>query len=66
VHRYIHSSWWLSIDQLYFLCERASDLENALSPLGSIIFGTGDIMNEIAHCDCVGLLKRKGERAGRS
>jgi hypothetical protein len=59
VHRYIHSSWWLSIDQLYFLCERASNLQSALSPLGSIVFGTGDLMNEIAHCDKMGLLKRK-------
>lgn len=59
VHRYIHSTWWLSIDQLYFLCERANDLREAVSPLGSIIFGTGDLMNEIAHCDRLGLLKRK-------
>jgi hypothetical protein len=59
VHRYIRSSWWLSIDHLYFLCEGATDLQNALSPLGSIIFGTGDIMNEIAQCDRMGLLKRK-------
>jgi hypothetical protein len=59
VHRYINSTWWLSIDQLYFLCERAGDLRDVVSPLGSIIFGTGDLMNEIAHCDRMGLLKRK-------
>jgi hypothetical protein len=49
VHRFIFSTRWLSIDQLYFLCERASDLRQALSPLGSVVFGTGDLMNEIAH-----------------
>ena len=58
VHRYIHSTFWLSIDQLYFLCERAGDLRDVMSPLGSIIFGTGDLMNEIAHCDRMGLIKR--------
>jgi hypothetical protein len=57
--RYIHSSWWLSIDQLYFLCERTGDLRSAVSPLGNIIFGTGDLMNEIANADKTGLLKRK-------
>jgi hypothetical protein len=55
-HRYIHSSWWLSIDQLYFLCERARDL-NTLSPLGSMTFGSGDLMNEIANSERMGLLK---------
>ncbi|MFY9641300.1 MAG: hypothetical protein WBQ49_06870 [Rhodomicrobium sp.] len=55
VNRYTLSTWWLSIDQLYFLCERASDLQEAVSPLGSTIFGTGDLMNEIARYD---LLKR--------
>jgi hypothetical protein len=59
VHRYIHSTWWLSIDQLYFLCERAGDLQDVVSPWGSVIFGTGDLMNEIAHCDRMGLIKRK-------
>jgi hypothetical protein len=49
VNGYIFSTWWLSVDQLYFLSERASDLREAVSPLGSIIFGTGDLMNEIAH-----------------
>ena len=63
MHRYIHSSWWLSIDHLYFFCERTRDLRNAVSPLGSIVFGTGDLMNEIAHCDRMGLLKRSTERA---
>jgi hypothetical protein len=59
VQRYVRSSWWLSIDQLYFLCERTRDLRDALFPLGSVTFSTGDLMNEIAHCDQIGLLKRK-------
>jgi hypothetical protein len=55
---YLRSSWWLAIDQLYFLCERAKDIWSAVSPLGGITFGTGDLMAEIAHCDRIGLLKR--------
>jgi hypothetical protein len=58
LHSYLHSSWWLGIDQLYFFCERAKDLFSAISPLRSITFGTGDIMTEIAHCDRIGLLKQ--------
>jgi hypothetical protein len=59
VHRYIGSSLWLSIDQFTFLCERTRDLRKATSPVGGVIFGTGDLMNEIAHCDRMGLFKPK-------
>jgi hypothetical protein len=59
VHRYIFSTWWLSIDQLYFLCERAGDLRSAVLPLASFVFGTGDPMNEIAHYDRMALPKGK-------
>ena len=51
VNRYTLSTWWLSIDQLYFLCERSSSLPEAVSTLGNITFGSGDLMNEIAHYD---------------
>ena len=57
VHQYIGSSWWLSIDQFTFLCERTRDLRKATSPVGGVIFGTGDLMNEIAHYDRMGFLK---------
>jgi hypothetical protein len=59
VHRYIGSSWWLSIDQFTFLCERTRDLRKATSPVGGVVFGTGDLMNEIAHCDRMGFFKLK-------
>ncbi|GEC14642.1 hypothetical protein NWI01_05340 [Nitrobacter winogradskyi] len=55
--RYIGASWWLSIDQFTFLCERTRDLRIASAPVGSLIFGTGDLMSEIAHCARMGLLK---------
>lgn len=56
---YIRSSWWLSIDQLYFLCEHARNLPNSLSSIGGFVFGSGDFMNEIANCAQAGILKRK-------
>jgi hypothetical protein len=56
---YIRSSWWLSIDQLYFLCEHLRDLRNSLSSLGGLVFGSGDFMNEIANRERAGILKRK-------
>jgi hypothetical protein len=59
VHRYVFSSWWFSIDQLTFLCEHTRDLRRATSPVGGVIFGTGDLMNEIAHSDRMGLLRAK-------
>lgn len=58
----LHSSWWVSIDQLFFFCRRAPQLWNAISPLGSVTFGTGDIMTEIAHCDRLGILKAQWTR----
>jgi hypothetical protein len=51
VNRFALSTWWLSIDQLYFLCDDAGTLRDALSRLGCTNFGTGDLMNEIAHYD---------------
>jgi hypothetical protein len=59
VQRYIVSSWWLSIDQFTFLCEHTRDLRRATSPVGGVVFCTGDLMNEIAHYDRMGLLKPK-------
>ncbi|MBB4427863.1 hypothetical protein GGD66_006446 [Bradyrhizobium sp. CIR48] len=58
LHRYLPSCWWLSIDQLYFLCRRSADLRAALAPLGSITFGTGDIMTEVSHSARMGLLAK--------
>jgi hypothetical protein len=58
IHRYLPSCWWLSIDQLYFLCRGSADLRAALAPLGSITFGTGDIMTEISHSARIGLLAK--------
>lgn len=63
VRHYVHSTWWFGIDQLFFLCSQAPDLWSAISALGSITFGTGDMMTEIAHCDRIGLLKKIRERA---
>ncbi|MBO4224719.1 hypothetical protein [Bradyrhizobium neotropicale] len=57
VNRFILSTWWLSIDQLYFLCDRAGSLREALTPLRSVTFSTGDIMNEIANYENV---KKRG------
>jgi hypothetical protein len=57
----LHSSWWFSIDQLFFFCGRAPQLWSAISPL-SVTFGTGDIMTEIAHCDRAGILKAQWTR----
>jgi hypothetical protein len=34
-------------------------LRKAPSPVGGVIFGTGDLMNEIAHCDRMGFFKPK-------
>ncbi|WP_143201927.1 hypothetical protein [Bradyrhizobium sp. NAS96.2] len=51
VRMYLHGCYWLSIDQLYYLCRRSSDLREALSPLRSITFGTGDMMAELAAYD---------------
>jgi hypothetical protein len=58
IHRYLPSCWWLSIDQLYFLCRGSADLRAALAPLGGITFGTGDIMTEISHSARIGLLAK--------
>jgi hypothetical protein len=58
----LHSSWWLSIDQLFFFCRRAPQLWNAISPLASVTFGTGDVMTEIAYCDRAGILKAQWTR----
>ncbi|WP_162826895.1 hypothetical protein [Pseudolabrys taiwanensis] len=58
IRRYLPSCWWLSIDQLYFLCRGSADLRAALAPLGSITFGSGDIMTEISHSARVGLLAK--------
>jgi hypothetical protein len=57
VNRFILSTWWLSIDQLYFLCDRADSLREALTPLRSVTFSTGDIMNEIANYENI---KKRG------
>jgi hypothetical protein len=62
LHILLHSSWWFSIDQLFFFCGRAPQLWNAIAPLGSVTFGTGDLMTEIAHCDRVGILKAQWTR----
>jgi hypothetical protein len=59
VRRYTFSSWWLSIDQFTFLCEHTRDLRKATAPTGGTTFGTGDLMNEIAHYDRMGMLKPK-------
>jgi hypothetical protein len=48
---YLHNCCWLSIDQLFYLCRRSPDLREALSPLRSIAFGTGDMMAELAAYD---------------
>jgi hypothetical protein len=48
---YLHDCCWLSIDQLFYLCRRKTDLREALSPLRAISFGTGDIMAELAEYD---------------
>jgi hypothetical protein len=57
VNAFILSTWWLSIDQLYFLCDQASSLREALTPLRAVTFSTGDIMNEIANYK---KMRRKG------
>jgi hypothetical protein len=59
VRRYTFSSWWLSIDQFTFLCEHTRNLRKATAPIGGTTFGTGDLMNEIAHYDRMGMLKPK-------
>ena len=51
VRVYLHGCYWLSIDQLFYLCRRSPDLWTALSPLRSIAFGTGDMMAELAAYD---------------
>lgn len=51
VRKYLHDCCWLSIDQLFYLCRRSPDLREALSPLRSIAFGTGDMMAELAAYD---------------
>jgi hypothetical protein len=51
VQMYLRDCCWLSIDQLFYLCRRSPDLREALSPLRSIAFGTGDMMAELAAYD---------------
>ena len=51
VRMYLHDCCWLSIDQLFYLCQRSPDLRKALSPLRSMTFGTGDMMTELAAFD---------------
>lgn len=46
--QFLHNTWWLSIDQLTYLCSRGKRLKDVLSPLRSIAFGTGDMMAETA------------------
>jgi hypothetical protein len=51
VRMYLQDCCWLSIDQLFYLCRRSPDLREALSPLRSMTFGTGDMMTELAAFD---------------
>jgi hypothetical protein len=62
---YAGGCWFLGIDQLRFLCSKSTDLRRALSPMGSITYGTGDIMTELAHADRTGLLKAFRTRAAK-
>lgn len=65
-NRYLLGSWWLSIDQLYFLCSRTESLESALSSIRSITFGTGDLMTEIAYSDRIKRNAKKASTASSS
>jgi hypothetical protein len=57
VFHYLLSSWWLSIDQLYFFCTQTDAIDKALCPLPNTTFGSGDLMTEIYYCQKRGLLK---------
>ena len=45
---FVHSTWWLSADQLLLLISGKSSIKDAF-PLRNTIFGSGDLMSEIAH-----------------
>lgn len=51
VHSCCFSTWWLSVDQLFILCEKGLDLWDTLKVTRHITFGTGDIMNEFAFAE---------------
>ena len=55
LHRYSFGTWWLSIDQLAVLSEKDVDLWNVFRPIRSVIFQTGDIMNEFALAQKLGV-----------
>jgi Nuclease-related domain len=56
VRGYVGGCWFLGIDQLWYLCSKASDLWSAISPMGGLTYGTGDIMTELAYSDRAGIL----------
>jgi hypothetical protein len=47
VREFTISTWWLSVDQLQFLCAEASDLWEALRSLRHVTSRSGDLMTEI-------------------
>ena len=55
IRQFNFDTWWLSIDQLAVLATTGSSLHDILRPIRNVVFETGDLMNEFAHAERMGL-----------
>lgn len=59
LHSYCFGTWWLSVDQLFNLCEQGIGLWDTLKATRNVTFGTGDIMNEFAIVENLKVLQER-------
>lgn len=57
IHGHTLGTWWLSVDQLFYLCAEAGDLWAGLRPMRHVTFRSGDMMSELEQLGRKGLLR---------